>query len=134
MKILLDTRCWLWMLAEPERLTGEVRERLADPAHGVYVSAATAWEIAEAHAQGRLALPEPPGEYVTSRIRRSAVLPLPVLLSHALRAGELPPHHDDPVDRLLVAQAQLEGATLATANRVLEAYDVPLLPRTSATL
>jgi len=127
-KILLDTRCWLWMLADPDRLPDDVRRHVADPANGVYLSVVSVWEIGQAHARGRLPLPEPPPEFVPDRIRRSGVLTLPRLPSHALRAGELPPYHADPVDRLLVAQAQLEGATIVTADRRFERYDVPLWP------
>lgn len=125
MKLLLDTPCWLWMLARPDRLGPDVRALLTDPGHAVYLSAASAWEIATAHASGRLSLPEPAADFVPERMRRSRVRALPIEASHVLRAAELP-SPDDPVDRILVAQAQYEGATLVTANPVFEACDIPV--------
>lgn len=123
MKLLLDTPCWLWMLARPDRLSPDVRALLADPGHAVYLSAASVWEIARAHANGRLSLPEPPAEFVPERIRRSRVRALPIEASHVLRAAELS-NPVDPIDRILVAQAQYEGATLVTADPVFEGCEV----------
>ena len=123
MKLLLDTECWLWMLARPDRLDADVRALLRDPGHAVYVSAASAWEIAEAHAAGRLSLPEPPAEFVPDRMRRSGVRGLPIQVSHALRAAELATPVDF-VDRILVAQTEYEAATLVTADPVFGGSDV----------
>ncbi|MDR7555458.1 MAG: type II toxin-antitoxin system VapC family toxin [Armatimonadota bacterium] len=127
MKILLDTQCWLWMEAAPERLSAEARRVVQDGAHALYLSAASAWEIAIKHALGKLRLPVAPERYVPSRMRRGRILPLPVQVEHGLRAGRLPPYHRDPFDRLLVAQAQLEGLTILTADPQLAAYEVPLI-------
>ncbi len=127
MTLLLDTQVWLWMQVSPERIISDVRDRLADGDVGLLLSAASSWEIAIKHALGKLALPEHPRDYVPSRMRSGTVTGLPVSHAHALQVATLPPHHRDPFDRLLVAQAQLEGLTLVTADRVLERYDVPLL-------
>ena len=127
MTLLLDTQVWLWMQVSPERIVPHVRDRLADGHVDLLLSAASSWEIAIKHALGKLPLPEQPRDYVPSRMRSGAVTGLPVSHAHALHVATLPPHHRDPFDRLLVAQAQLEGITLVSADRALERYDVPLL-------
>lgn len=127
MKLLLDTQCWLWMQASPEKLTDEIRELLIDPANILLLSAASSWEIAIKYALGKLPLPSPPESYVPDRLRRGGVTPLAVSHVHALAVAELPYHHRDPFDRLLVAQAQLDGLTLLTADRTLGAYDVQIM-------
>jgi len=126
MRLLLDTHVWLWMLTAPERL-GAARQPLDDPDNELLLSAASSWEIAIKYHSGRLPLPTPPAQYVPESIRSSGVTPLPVHHAHALAVTALPAHHRDPFDRLLIAQAQLEGATLVTADPVMGAYDVELL-------
>ena len=127
MKLLVDTHCFLWMQAEPDRLAPKVRRRLEDPANELLLSAASAWELAIKVALGKLTLPMDAGRYVPTRVAQLGMRALPIEISHALRAAELPRHHADPFDRLLIAQAQLERVTLVTADRQLEAYDVKIL-------
>ena len=79
------------------------------------------------HAQGKLDLPDPPSRYVPSRLQGSGVTPIPIEHVHALRVAELPFHHRDPFDRLLIAQSQLERAPLLTVDDKLRAYDVELI-------
>ena len=90
----------------------------------VLLSAASAWEISIKAARGRLELPQPPERYVPDRVRRHRMTVLDVALSHALRAGALPEIHADPFDRLLVAQAQLEGLPILTADPAIARYEV----------
>lgn len=124
MRILLDTGCWLWSLAAPERLNQKARDLLTDRRHTLYLSAASSWEIAIKAALGKLALPEPPEKYVPSRMAAQDILGLPVEHTHALRVFSLPSHHRDPFDRILVAQAQSESLTILTADRAFDPYDV----------
>jgi PIN domain nuclease of toxin-antitoxin system len=124
MRLLLDTHVWLWTLVSPERIRGPARGLVADPANELLLSAASAWEIAIKHGLGKLPLPEPPEAFVPPRLVRDSVTPLPVEIHHALHVATLPEHHDDPFDRLLVAQAILEKLTIVTADRRLESYDV----------
>jgi PIN domain nuclease of toxin-antitoxin system len=126
LRLLLDTHCWLWMRAEPARFSERSRELLRDPASVLSLSAASAWEIAIKYAAGKLRLPEPPAVFVPRRMTEDRLQALPISHPHALRAGELPPHNRDPFDRVLIAQAQLEGLTLLTADRELAKYDVPI--------
>lgn len=127
MKILLDTQCWLWMQAAPERFSAQSLALLRDPGNEFLFSAASSWEIAIKFALGKLPLPGPPSEYVASRLEGSGVRPLAISHAHALRVAELPPHHSDPFDRLLVSQAQLEPVALLTADRKLARYEVEIL-------
>ncbi len=127
MRVLLDTHVWLWMWGEPERLRNEVRTILEDPATELNVSAVSAWEIATKHAAGRLRLPSPAEEWLTEPRHRQEVTELPITFAHAIRAGALPPHHRDPFDRMLVAQAQIEGLILVSADSKVTAYEVESL-------
>lgn len=126
MRLLLDTHIWLWLQQAPERLGGALA--LAEnPANELLLSAASSWEIAIKWQLGRLALPSPPAEYVPDRVASSGVVPLSVEHVHTLAVGELPAHHRDPFDRLLVVQAVAEGAALVTADSAMRSYDVELL-------
>jgi PIN domain nuclease of toxin-antitoxin system len=122
--ILLDTQVWLWMLTEPDRISDEARAGLEDGTNVLLLSAASTWELSIKAALGKLTLPGPAESVVPDMITSSGVTPFPIRASHTLRAGSLPPHHRDPFDRLLVAQAQLEGVPLMTADRKLGLYDV----------
>jgi PIN domain nuclease of toxin-antitoxin system len=127
MRILLDTHVWLWLQVSPERVSAANLELLAAPDTERLLSVASAWEIAIKFAIGKLPLPEPPSRYVPARMSTSATRPLHVSLQHALAVAELPRHHSDPFDRLLVAQAQAEKLPIMTADDKLAPYDVELL-------
>jgi PIN domain nuclease of toxin-antitoxin system len=120
--LLLDTHVFLWWRARPERLNPVARNAIST-ASIVFVSAASAWEAAIKIALGRLTLPEP----FTHGVEHSGFRRLTVSFEHAEAAGALPRHHGDPFDRMLVAQAQLEGCTLVTHDQMLAPYDVPTL-------
>ena len=128
MRVLLDTHVWLWMWGEPERLRNEARTIVEDPATELHVSAVSAWEIAAKFAAGRLRLPTTAEDWLSDPRHRRDVSELPIGFSHAIRAGALPPHHRDPFDRMLIAQAQIEGLVLMTADRQLAAYEVESIP------
>lgn len=127
MRILLDTACWLWLLAEPKRFSARTRRLLASPGTEIVLSAASAWEIAIKHALGKLELPDAPVTYVPRMMRETRTLPLPIEVKHALRVAELPAHHRDPFDRLLIAQSQLEKLKLLSGDQQFRDYDVELL-------
>jgi len=128
MRFLLDTHAWLWWLSDDERrLNARSRQALSDPANTLLFSAASSWEIAIKYALKKLELPEPPARYVPERLARQGMTPLPVEHSHALRVSELPRLHSDPFDRLLIAQAQLEKATIVTGDPSFALYDVDIL-------
>jgi PIN domain nuclease of toxin-antitoxin system len=115
------------MQTAPERFSSSAIAALRDTGNELFLSAASSWEIAIKYALGRLPLPLPPAQYVPSRMESSGCLALAIEHRHALAIPALPPHHRDPFDRLLVAQAQIEGLTLLTADPQLERYDVELM-------
>jgi PIN domain nuclease of toxin-antitoxin system len=127
LRLLADTQVWLWLQADPGRIRREVLDLLEDPANEVLLSAASAWEIAIKHALSKLVLPLPPPAYVSSRLAASGTTALAVTVAHATHVSTLPPHHRDPFDRLLVAQAQVERLRLVTADPQVERYDVDVL-------
>jgi len=125
-KYLLDTHCWLWLQVEPERIAARTLDALADSRNEIFLSAASSWEIAIKYSLGKLLLPQPPREYVASRMQRSGTSGLPIQHAHTVQVAELPHHHNDPFDRLLVAQAQCEGLVMVTADERFKAYDVEI--------
>lgn len=127
MNYLLDTHIWLWMLHDSSRLGPAAGAAVKDAQSTLHLSAASVWEIAIKVGRGRLALPDPIADFIPDRLRQTSTLALSISPDHAAHVARLPDHHRDPFDRLLVAQAQLEGLTLITADPALSAYDVPLL-------
>ena len=121
MNLLLDTHVLIWW-DEGRRLATEARRAIAD-ADSVYVSAASAWEVAIKTGLGRLR----PIRTVEQAVDESGFLELPVTFRHAERVGKLPPHHRDPFDRLLIAQADVEELTLVTRDAVFARYGVAVI-------
>jgi PIN domain nuclease of toxin-antitoxin system len=119
--LLLDTHVLIWW-DEGRRLAPEAR-RAIEEADAVYVSAATAWEVAIKIGLGRLR----PTRTVEEATRESGFLELPVTFRHAERVAALPAHHRDPFDRLLVAQAEVEALTVVTRDPVFGRYPVAVI-------
>ena len=124
MRALLDTHVFLWWVLDMPRLSSAGRRILEDGANQLLFSAASAYELTIKARQGRLTLPEPPDSYVPSRLVANGFDALPIELPHALRAGSLPHIHRDPFDRMLIAQAQIEGIPIITADPAIGRYDV----------
>lgn len=122
MRLLLDTHVLLWAIASPRRLSSEVR-RVIETTSSVNVSVVSIWEIGIKRTLGKVDLPED----LLNVLKFSGFEALPVGLDHALMACELPRHHDDPFDRLLIAQAEIEDLTIVTADRHFTKYDVRVL-------
>ena len=127
MNYLLDTNVFLSAAAAPERLSADAQGILASQRGGLFLSAASAWEIAIKFALGKLELKMPPSRYLPGRMVEWNIQSLPIEHVHALVAGALPSHHRDPFDRMLVAQAQTEGMTFLTSDTQLRKYKVKLL-------
>jgi PIN domain nuclease of toxin-antitoxin system len=127
MKILLDTQCWLWWIAAPEKLNQEVRRRIADRRNAIYLSAASAWEIAIKYSIGRLPLPEPPGQFIPKRLARDSIASIPIEIVHALCVADLPQHHKDPFDRLIISQSMKERIPIITADEQFKVYEVNIM-------
>lgn len=127
MRLLLDTQAFLWWASSPEKLSPRARRAIEDNTNEVFVSAATAWEIAIKAHLGRLELTEDPRRFVPAQIAEHSFQPLPVQIHHAVSVAGLPDIHRDPFDRLLVAQAMVENLSLATADRKLREYGVKVV-------
>jgi PIN domain nuclease of toxin-antitoxin system len=126
-RTLLDTECWLWWHLEPERLGARAMALFEDRRSPLLLSAASSWEIAIKSALGKLELPSPPDRFVPEQLAEDGIDGLPIEHAHALRVAALPPHHSDPFDRLLVAQAQLERCALLTADPQFLSYEIDVV-------
>ena len=124
MSYLLDTRVLLWWMEDDPGLPSHVRELITNPDHDIVVSAASLWEAAIKRAIGKLRFDTPA---LLHALRRNRVRVLPITAEHALAAGDLPPHHDDPFDRMLVAQAAAQGLSLVTHDRRLQQYGIGIV-------
>jgi PIN domain nuclease of toxin-antitoxin system len=122
-RLLLDTHVLLWWLADDPSLGEEARAGISDPGSSVFVSAATVWEVSIKRALGKLEAPSD----LLRQIEFNRFEPLSITVSHAYTAGALPRHHDDPFDRMLVAQAMMEGLTLLTRDPRMSRYGVETL-------
>lgn len=121
MVLLLDTHILLWALDAPERLPPDVAAQIESPETTVYFSAASIWEIAIKMALGKIDVHFSP-EDIAQAARETGFVELPVSAAHGAKAAHLPPHHRDPFDRLLIAQALLMPAQLLTADSALPPY------------
>ena len=127
MKLLLDTHVLLWAVSEPDRLTAAARDALEDGTNDIFVSVVTAWEIAIKQSLGKLELSKPAEQWLPEVLRRTGFELAEVGLAAALRVRNLPWHHRDPFDRLLVAHAAEDGCTVVTRDSVLDEYGIPIL-------
>lgn len=123
MKLLLDTHVVLWWTHDSRRLSQTARELVGDPRHDVLLSAVVAWEIAIKRALGTLKVRP---ALVTELLADGGAAELAVSVAHATEVERLPMHHRDPFDRMLVAQARVEGAVLVSSDEALRKYDVPV--------
>ncbi|MCY4376427.1 MAG: type II toxin-antitoxin system VapC family toxin [Spirochaetaceae bacterium] len=122
-RLLLDTHALLWVLEDDVALDESARSAIVDPDNDVFVSSISMWEISIKRSLGKLKAPED----LLSTVEASGFRELPVTFVHADQAGGLPPHHRDPFDRMLVAQAQVEGLTIVTHDSVIAKYGVRIL-------
>ena len=124
MRFLLDTSVLLWSRAGEHKLNSRAKELLSSRSSELFLSAASVWEIAIKYVLGALRLHAPPGLYIPGVLSEMDIHALDVTLMHAIEAGGLPPHHRDPFDRMLIAQANAEQLVLLTADRIFEKYNV----------
>lgn len=125
MRLLLDTHVLLWWLSDDAHLGAGAREQVA-AAEVAAVSVVSAWEIVLKQSLGKLSAPDD----LAQQLERHQFTVLPIHLGHALRLRELPHHHRDPFDRMLIAQAGSEGLTIVTADSQFARYDVPVYSAT----
>ena len=127
MNLLLDSHTLIWAADDPAKLTALAQGLLQDTTHDRLLSVATLWEIAIKFSLGRLPLSLPYRQWMDKAMAYLALIVLPITLDHAKRQVSLPWHHRDPFDRLLVAQSQVEGMPLVSADPVLDAYGITRL-------
>ena len=127
MKALLGTHTFLWWNLDSPELSTAVRDYIADGDNEIFLSAASAWEIAIKFSKGRLKLPEDPDQYVGNRLAHYQFHALPVQISHALYVSKLPAIHQDPFDRLLIAQSLLEDLPILTSDLEIKKYEVEII-------
>ncbi len=125
MRLLLDSHAFLWWLEESPKLSSGARQAVADPSSTVHVSAATVWELSIKAALGKLDLD---GADLVEELAENDFVELPMTARHSVAAAALPRHHDDPFDRMLIAQAQVEGLTVVTRDPAFRAYGVAIVP------
>jgi PIN domain nuclease of toxin-antitoxin system len=123
LKILVDTHLFIWCDRTPGRVASTLLATLRNPNNDVFVSVASVWEIAIKRATGKLDFAAP----IIQTVEAIGFDLLMITAAHAEHAGGLPRHHSDPFDRMLIAQAMLEGLVLATQNPQMRPYGVPLL-------
>jgi PIN domain nuclease of toxin-antitoxin system len=126
-RVLLDTHVFLWAAGAPERLSAEALDAISDAKNDVFVSAAAIWEIVLKHDLGKLQLPASPVTYIPTIIAQLGFRQLPITFEHALTVMVLPKHHNDPFDRIMIAQARFEGMTLISTDRNVGRYAVQYL-------
>jgi len=122
--LLVDAMALLWWLADDDRLDHKAGRSLADAANDLLISAATVWEIEIKRAAGRLDAPSD----ILGDLSRAGIVPISITASDAVDAARLPPHHTDPFDRMLVAQALRLDATIVSRDAALDAYGINRLP------
>jgi PIN domain nuclease of toxin-antitoxin system len=127
MKLLLDTQTFSWLVEGSPNLSVAAQTALADPANALYLSVASVWELAIKTGNRKLALSDPLDVYVSKWTAAYQLALLPINTPHALGLVGLPDHHRDPFDRMLIAQAMVEGMTLVSADAKFAPYPAPIL-------
>jgi PIN domain nuclease of toxin-antitoxin system len=121
--VLLDSHALLWWLENDARLSDGAREVIENPANQMLVSAGSLWEIAIKHNSGKLKAPNLVNNF-QKELDEEGFVELPILAKHAIRAALLPAHHRDPFDRLLVAQAEIENASIVSRDSKFDEYGI----------
>jgi PIN domain nuclease of toxin-antitoxin system len=121
---LLDTHAFLWWIEDDIRLSENAREVIINPDNEIIISVISTWEIIIKHSLGKLSLSEAPKDYIEEMLAVNEFTVLPIKLAHTFQIAELPNHHKDPFDRLLIAQSQIEQMPIITLDRQIIKYPV----------
>ncbi|HLB38408.1 MAG TPA: type II toxin-antitoxin system VapC family toxin [Gemmatimonadales bacterium] len=127
LRLLLDTHAFIWWLDDDHRLSATARAGIADTRNTIYVSSATAWEMATKVRLGKLKDPAGAVPRLGKVLAERRMVELPITVAHAALAGSLPGPHRDPFDRMLIAQGRIEDLPLVTNDAVFQRYDVPVV-------
>ena len=124
MPYLLDTHTFLWMAGDPSALSANLRKIVEEKNHHLYLSAASAWEIAMLQQLKRVELPDVPQRFIPEALQQLNILPIPIGFTTAISAATLPFIHRDPFDRLIIAEALKEKMTVLTKDNLFKSYGV----------
>jgi len=124
MKYLIDTHTFLWWITDSSSLSKKAREIIGKAGNDLFWSVASSWEVAIKNKLGRLPLPEVPSVFITSELFKNRVESIQISNDHAFAAGQLPFHHKDPFDRMLISQAQMEDMVILSSDNVFQQYEV----------
>ena len=127
MNLLLDSCTLIWLASEPGRLSTEAAAAIDDPASALHVSHASLWEIVLKHGAGKLSLPDSPRVWWSEQVRRWGLNEIPLTAEVLLAGSELPAHHKDPFDRVILAQAQIAGLRVVSPDPAFPAYGIALI-------
>ena len=127
MRLLLDSHVFLWAIQSPEELSETALAALQDTSNDLYVSLATLWELQIKSDLGKLILSKLLPQMISEEVEAGRMSVLPIMPDHIYALSSLPHHHRDPFDRLLIAQAQVEGATLVTKDHLIALYSLSTL-------
>ena len=127
MKVLLDTHTFLWWITDDPKLSLRVRGIISEGENEIFISAATGWEIAIKSQIGRLKLPDEPQRFILEQLKINGMKSLPIEMRHALHVSTLPAYHQDPFDRILIAQAQMEDLPVLSADPEIGKYEVTII-------
>jgi len=127
MRVLLDTNSFLWFISGSDRLSVDAKNFIADMQNQLVLSAASLWEIAIKISLGKLDLLQPYGQLIPQQLEENDITVLPLEIGHLNKVIDLPFHHRDPFDRLIIAQALAEGIPVVTSDAVFSQYAVKLI-------
>jgi PIN domain nuclease of toxin-antitoxin system len=127
MNILLDTHTFLWLVTDHPNASKTAKQLFMNTKNSFYLSAVCSFEIAVKYSLGKLELREPPQLFIHNRIKANSFIPLPITIEHSLVLADLPFHHRDPFDRLLIAQAIVEDIPILTADKIFSLYPAQII-------
>ncbi len=127
MRFILDTHVWIWWIAEPERLSEQAVQMIEASENQVFISTASAWELSIKYSLGKIKLPSNIEDFFMFIFPKCGFTTIRVEFIHALKVASLPHHHNDPFDRLLIAQAQIEKMPIITADKKFSKYDIEII-------
>ncbi|MDM8541220.1 type II toxin-antitoxin system VapC family toxin [Desulfococcaceae bacterium HSG9] len=126
MKLLLDTHVFLWLRSEPNRVSSRVLSGYQEPSNRIYLSIVSIWEMQIKHQIGKLRLDMPLKDIIEGQCDANTLEIMPLRLNHIFGLQNLPPHHKDPFDRLLIVQSRAESVSLVSSDRMFRQYGVTL--------
>ena len=127
MRLLLDTHAFLWWVLDDPQLSQPARIAIMNPENQLFFSAVSSWEISIKASLGKLALPKQPQQFFQQQLANNRFQRLPITVEHTVAIYQLPHHHRDPFDRLLIAQCLVEGLSLITNDGLIQQYAVPIV-------